>query len=201
MTSNDCAPGNDPGGGADAPEKVIAATRNWLEKAVIGLQLCPFAAQPYLNHRVRYCVSEQRSSDGLLEDLARELEALRDTDSTNCETTLLIHPWVMTDFLDYNNFLDDCDATVERLGLTGELQVASFHPRYQFSGTEPDDIENYSNRSPYPMLHLLRESSVSRVADTFPGIEHIGTRNIETLRRLGHEGWLQLWLGAPDKAD
>src|SRR5688500_19764564 len=132
----------------------------WLEKAVIGLQLCPFASHPYLNDRVRFCVSEQRAREALLEDLSRELLRLRDTDPQTCETTLLIHPWVLTDFHEYNDFLDDCDALVEHLDLAGELQVASFHPRYQFAGTRADDIENYSNRSPYPMLHLLREASV-----------------------------------------
>ena len=197
----DDGPGGEATDGPDSVEGVIEATRTWLEKAVIGLQLCPFASQPYFSHRVRYCVSEQRTSEGLLEDLSRELQALHEAEPSNCETTLLIHPWVLTDFLEYNNFLDDCDATVDRLGLTGELQVASFHPNYQFAGTDPDDIENYSNRSPYPMLHLLREASVSRAADTFAGIEDIGTRNIEMLRQLGHDGWRRLWLAHGDDSD
>lgn len=186
-----------PGGSPDiveAPEAVIAATRTWIERAVIGLQLCPFAAGPYLNDRVRYRVSAQRSSVGLLDELYDELQLLRNTDPLTCETTLLIHPHVLTDFLDYNDFLDECDAVVAELGLEGELQVASFHPGYQFADTSVDDIENYTNRSPYPMLHLLREASVERAVASFPDVDRIGEKNIETLRRLGPAGWRQLWI-------
>jgi uncharacterized protein len=179
---------------AEPADQVIAATRKWLERAVIGLQLCPFAVSPHLNDRVRYCVSVQRSGVGLLEDLSVELQALRDADPLKCETTLLIHPQVLTDFREYNDFLDACDAAVAELGFEGELQVASFHPRYQFAGTGAQDIENYTNRSPYPMLHLLREASVARAVANFPHIERIGATNQETLRRLGHEGWRQLWI-------
>ncbi|MBM0103108.1 DUF1415 domain-containing protein [Steroidobacter sp. S1-65] len=174
-------------------EQVIAATRAWLERAVIGQQLCPFAAGPYLTDRVRLCVSTQLSTAGLLQDLCRELQALRDADPLQCETTLLIHPQVLAEFLDYNDFLDDCDAAVASLGLEGELQVASFHPNYRFAGTSEQDITNFTNRSPYPMLHLLREASVARAVATFPDIDEIGARNMETLRRLGHEGWRRLW--------
>lgn len=179
---------------AEQADQVIAATRKWLERAVIGLQLCPFAAAAHLNDRVRYCVSAQRSAVGLLEDLSDELRALRDADPLKCETTLLIHPQVLTDFCEYNDFLDACDAAVAELGFEGELQVASFHPHYQFAGTDAQDIENYTNRSPYPMLHLLREASVARAVANFPHIDRIGTTNKETLLRLGHEGWRQLWL-------
>jgi hypothetical protein len=191
------AAGGGPGsssGAVESAEAVVAATRTWLERAVIGLQLCPFASSPYLNDRVRYCVSAQRSSVGLLEELFHELQVLQATDPLTCETTLLIHPHVLTNFRDYNDFLDECDAVVAELGLDGELQVASFHPRYQFSGTRAEDIENYTNRSPYPMLHLLREASVARAVESFPAVDRIGEKNIETLRRLGHEGWRQLWL-------
>jgi uncharacterized protein len=179
---------------AEHPDQVIAATRKWLERAVIGLQLCPFAAAPHLHDRVRYCVSAQRSGVGLLEQLADELRTLQDADPLKCETTLLIHPHVLTDFLEYNDFLGACEAAVTELGLEGELQVASFHPQYQFAGSEAQDIENYSNRSPYPMLHLLREASVARAVANFPHIERTGSMNKETLRRLGHEGWRQLWI-------
>ena len=177
----------------DTAKQVLAATMKWIEKAVIGLGLCPFAAVPYRNHRVRYCVSEQRSSAGLRAELARELQALQHADPMQCETTLLIHPQVLSDFRDQNDFLDECDATLTELGLDGELQIASFHPSYQFAGTHPTDIENHTNRSPYPILHLLREASIAHAVASFPQIDAIGTRNIETLRRLGHEGWLQLW--------
>jgi hypothetical protein len=187
---------------ADRPDQVIAATRTWLEQAVIGLELCPFASTPYLNDRVRYRVSAQRSSVGLLEELFDELQALQDADPLKCETTLLIHPQVLTDFRHYNDFLDECDTAVTELGLDGELQVASFHPSYQFAGTRAEDIENYTNRSPYPMLHLLREASVARAVAAFTsadgaGVDGIGAKNIETLRRLGHAGWRQLW--SPEK--
>jgi len=174
--------------------QVIASTRIWLERAVIGQQLCPFAAAPYRHDRVHFQVSPQRSAAGLLDDLSRELEALRDADPLQRETTLLIHPYVLTDFLDYNNFLEDCDTAVETLGLEGELQVASFHPHYRFAGTREQDITNFTNRSPYPMLHLLREASVTRAVASFPDIDKIGPRNMQTLRRLGHEGWRRLWI-------
>lgn len=174
-------------------EQVIAATKVWLERAVIGLQLCPFASGPYSTDRVRFAVSAQRSTAGLLEDLCREMQVLRDTDPLQCETTLLVHPQVLTEFLDYNDFLDECDAAVAELGLEGELQVASFHPKYLFAGTTEQDITNFTNRSPYPMLHLLREASVERAVASFPDVDNIGTRNMEKLRRLGHEGWRRLW--------
>jgi hypothetical protein len=180
--------------GIQSAEQVIAATRIWLERAVIGQQLCPFAAAPYLKDRVRYFVSTQRSSVGLLEELFNELQALQDADPLECETTLLVHPQVLTDFLDHNDFLDECDAAIATLGLEAELQVLSFHPQYQFAGTGAQDIENYTNRSPFPTLHLLRAASVERAVTSFPGIDDIGPRNMETLRRLGHEGWRRLWL-------
>nr|WP_298722912.1 DUF1415 domain-containing protein [uncultured Steroidobacter sp.] len=175
-------------------EHVIAATRVWLERAVIGQQLCPFAAAPYLRDRVRFHVSAERSIVGLREDLCRELETLRAADPMQCETTLLVHPQVLTDFLEYNDFLDECDAVLAELGLEGELQVASFHPDYRFAGVPEQDITNFTNRSPYPMLHLLRESSVARAVASFPDIDGIGPRNMQTLRRLGHEGWRRLWI-------
>jgi uncharacterized protein len=174
--------------GREPDERVIAATQNWLEKAVIGLRLCPFAATPYLRGLIRYRVSEQRSSEGLAEELEQELLRLAAADPLVCETTLLIHPHVLGDFLDYNQFLNQADAVVAALGLEGVLQVASFHPAYQFAGSGPDDVENGSNRSPYPMLHLLREASVQRAAETFPAVGEIGNRNIATLRELGAAG-------------
>jgi hypothetical protein len=181
---------------SDFAAQVIAATKLWLERAVIGLRLCPFAAPVHLSNRVRYFVSEQHSSAGLAEDLARELQALQDVDPAVCETTLLIHPYVLTDFLTYNDFLDEGDHVLTALDLDGELQIASFHPAYRFAGTAEGDIENYTNRSPYPMLHLLREDSITRAIETHDDIDDIGEKNIETLRRLGHEGWQRLWINA-----
>jgi uncharacterized protein len=161
---------------------------------VIGLNLCPFAENPYRSERVRFHVSEQRSAAGLLEDLRSELTRLALAEPANCETTLLIHPWVLADFVEYNDFLGICDEVVLGLDLEGVLQVASFHPQYQFAGTQPDDIENYTNRSPYPMLHLLREGSVERAIEAVGDTEEIYRRNIRTLRALGHAGWKRLWV-------
>lgn len=167
---------------------VIAATRGWIERAVIGLNLCPFAKSVYLGDRVRLVVSDARTADALLGDLERELRALARAAPEDVETTVLIHPHVLTSFFDYNDFLDVADAAIDRLDLTGVLQIASFHPDYQFAGTAPDDVTNYTNRSPYPMLHLLREESVERAVDAYPGAERIPERNIETMRRLGLRG-------------
>jgi len=178
-------PGND---------EAVAATRIWLERAVIGLNLCPFARPVHLHDRIRYSVSAAQSASALIEDLMTELRALAAADPMQCETTLLIHPYVLTEFLDYNAFLTQAGDAVAELGLEGVLQVASFHPRYQFADAGADDIENYTNRSPYPMLHLLRESSVERAVTTHPDTADIYRKNIETLRRLGHEGWRRLWL-------
>ena len=176
-------------------EAVVADTRRWLERAVIGLDLCPFARTVYVGNRIRYRVSAARDEDALLEDLAQELSMLDSTPEHVCETTLLIHPRVLTDFADYNVFLDAADGKIDALGLRGKMQVASFHPRYQFEGTTADDIGNYTNRSPYPMLHLLRETSVERAVAAIPDAAVIFERNIETLRRLGVDGWRRLFPG------
>jgi hypothetical protein len=173
--------------------QAVAATRKWLEKAVIGLNLCPFASPAHMEGRIGYIVSAARSADELVADLAREICALMAADPARLETTLLIHPFVLGDFLEYNEFLDLADATVDALGFEGEVQVASFHPQYCFAGSAPDDIENYTNRSPYPTLHLLREESVERALAAVPGTDAIYERNIGTLRRLGLAGWRRLW--------
>ncbi|HEY9422162.1 MAG TPA: DUF1415 domain-containing protein [Thermoanaerobaculia bacterium] len=184
-----------------SPEEIVAATREWLEKAVIGLDLCPFARSVYLRQQIRYAVSEAETPEDLLEHLVGELRTLAAASPEEIDTTLIIHPRVLEDFLDYNDFLDDAEAAVAALGLEGEIQVASFHPQYQFEGTGPDDIENYTNRSPYPILHLLREASVERAVAAVPDTDAIFEKNIETMRRLGHEGWLRLGLTttAPDR--
>jgi len=182
---------------AASADEVVAATRAWLEKAVIGLDLCPFAKAVHVGNRIRYAVSDAQIPEALLNDLARELQTLAAADPAEVETTLLIHPCVLGDFPDYNDFLDIAEAAVEELGLIGIIQVASFHPQYRFADTELDAIENYSNRSPYPMLHLLREESVERAVAAFPDAGRIPERNIETLRRIGHDGWRHLWRAAP----
>ena len=171
----------------------ITATRDWLERAVIGLNLCPFAKSVYVKQQVRFVLSDASTPEALLEQLAEELLLLRDTPASEIDTTLLVHPDVLQDFLDYNDFLDNADAAVEALDLGGILQVASFHPAYQFAGTAPQDISNYTNRAPYPTLHLLREDSVSRAVAAFPEADSIVDRNIETLDKLGIEGWEKLF--------
>jgi len=175
-------------------KEVVTATRTWLERAVIGLNLCPFAKAVHLKNQIRYAVSAAQTPEELLADLVSELRLLQAADPSEIETTLLVHPGVLTDFFDYNEFLELADAAVAGEGLEGEIQLASFHPHYQFAGTGPEDIENYSNRSPYPMLHLLREASIARAVAVFPDAGQIFERNIETLRRLGHDGWRRLWI-------
>ena len=171
----------------------IADTKRWLERAVIGLNLCPFAKAVYVKQQVRFVLSDASTPEALLEQLAEELLLLRDTPADEVDTTLIVHPDVLQDFLDYNDFLDNADAAVEALDLQGILQVASFHPGYQFAGTAPQDISNFTNRSPYPTLHLLREDSVSRAMDAFPDADSIVDRNIETLDRLGVDGWNRIF--------
>ena len=172
---------------------IVDATRRWLEKAVIGLGLCPFAESVYRRDSVRFQVSEQRTAVGLVEELRAELMHLHESDARQCETTLLIHPWVLNDFMEFNDFLQICDELVGELGLEGEIQVASFHPQYQFAGTRPDDIENHTNRSPYPTLHLLREASVERALEGVPDPDAIYENNIVRMRELGLSGWKALW--------
>jgi hypothetical protein len=173
-------------------EQAIAETRAWIERAVIGLNLCPFAKAVHAKGQIRYVVSDDTDPEDLLNTLCAELERLAKGDPAEVDTTLIIHPRVLTDFLDYNDFLELADQAVEDMGLEGVLQVASFHPQYQFEGTEPDDVGNASNRSPYPTLHLLREDSVDRAVDAFPEAERIYEANIETLQRLGPEGWAEI---------
>ncbi len=177
------------------PPDPIAVTRNWLEKAVIGLNLCPFAKAVYVKQQVRFVLSDATTPEALLEELAEELVLLRDTPAEQIDTTLLIHPDVLTDFLEYNDFLDNADAVLEALDLPGILQVASFHPQYQFEGVGPDDVSNYTNRAPYPILHLLREDSVERAVAAFPDPDVIVERNIATLDKLGVDGWERLLSG------
>ncbi|MEO6976549.1 MAG: DUF1415 domain-containing protein [Gallionella sp.] len=175
-------------------ETIIAATQHWLEKAVIGLNLCPFAKAVHVKKQIRYVVSAATTPEELLEELMNELRTLQDADPDKLDTTLLIHPHVLTDFLDFNDFLDTVDIAVAEPEFNGEFQVASLHPRYQFAGTAPDDIENYTNRSPYPTLHLLREDSVDRAVAAFPDADRIVDNNIGTMNKLGREGWKKLGL-------
>ncbi|WP_265919081.1 DUF1415 domain-containing protein [Cupriavidus nantongensis] len=179
-------------------DAVIAATRHWLERAVIGLNLCPFAKSVYVKEQVRYVVSPVTEAPDVMDDLERELRLLADADPAQIDTTLLILPHAVADFLDFNDLLYFAERLLASLGLEGTLQIASFHPHYQFAGTEPDDIENYTNRAPYPILHLLREDSIARAAAAFPDAADIYERNQAVMRRLGHEGW-QRWMAGEDE--
>ncbi len=185
--------------GSDTGEQcdVIAATRHWLEVAVIGLNLCPFAKAVHVKRQIRYVVTQASSTSELLAVLRDEMFLLAKTDANEIDTTLLIHPQALTDFIDYTTFLRQADRLLRKEGLEGVLQIASFHPAYEFAGSDPDDIENCSNRSPFPMLHLLREDSIERAVAAFADAGEIYERNIETLRRLGHTGWQRLFMQDP----
>lgn len=175
---------------------VIAATRAWIDTTVIGLNLCPFAKRVVDASLVRYVVSSARGVDSLLADLMREARVLTDTPADTLNTTILVHPHVLGDFLDYNDFIAVAEAALDALGLRGTLQLATFHPEYRFTGTAADDVTNHTNRSPYPMLHLLRESSVSRAVDAMADPRHIYERNAATMRRLGPSGIAALSIAA-----
>jgi hypothetical protein len=177
---------------------VIASTRRWLELAVIGLNLCPFAKAVYVKQQIRYAVTAATTAEELHAELRHELELLGRANPEKVDTTLLIHPQVMTDFIDFHFFLREADAMIRRLGHEGNLQIASFHPAYEFAGSAPDDITNCTNRSPHPTLHLLREASIDRAVAAFPDAGAIYERNIETLRRLGHDGWHRLCTPCPE---
>ena len=172
-----------------ATEKIIAETRAWVDHAVIGLNLCPFAKAVQVKGLVRYVVSEATDTEALLADLRKELELLAATEPTKIDTTLLIHPQVLADFIDYSLFLPTADGALKSLGLRGEIQIASFHPDYTFADSDADDISNATNRSPYPVLHLLREQSIDRAVAAFPDPEAIYANNMRTLEALGQEGW------------
>jgi hypothetical protein len=173
-------------------EQVVAAVRRWVDAAVIGLNLCPFARPVVAGDRVRYRVSHATRPDALGVDLVEELRLLAAADAVTVETTLLIHPWVLSDFLAFNDFLAVAEALVEELGLRGAVQIASFHPGYRFAGTRAEDPGNCTNRAPFPILHLLREASVERALAAIADPAAIYERNIETMRRLGPEGWERL---------
>lgn len=167
------------------PDEIISAVRDWLESVVIELNLCPFAKRELSNDRVRFVATDATSEVQLLQALEAELEHLADDAAT--ETTLLIHPHVLADFADYNQFLELADGLLVQMQLDGVFQIASFHPDYQFADTEVDAAENYTNRSPYPILHLLREESLSRAIEHTADIDQIPLRNIRKMNELGAE--------------
>jgi hypothetical protein len=177
----------------------IADTQRWLERAVIGLSLCPFAKSVHVKGLIRYVVSDATTAAELLTDLKNELNLLSnmavDNASIADDTTLLIVPNCLQDFLDFNDFLAKADKLIAKMKLQGTLQLANFHPQYQFAGTKPDDITNFTNRAPYPTLHLLKESSIDQAVEAFPEAEAIFEVNMNTMERLGVEGWNALEVG------
>jgi len=194
-TDRPTEPAADPQAASEAV--VIAETRDWLERAVIGLNLCPFARAEYVRNRIAFRVSAATTPEALVSDLEAALRELVAANPERIETTLLIHPWVLGDFLEYNEFLGEADALLVRLGLEGVVQIASFHPEYRFAGEDPGDMSHCTNRSPYPILHLLREASVERAVRSGEPAETIVARNLKTLRALGPEGWRRLVSGRP----
>jgi hypothetical protein len=188
--------------GDDAAEaEVQAVTQRWLERAVIGLNLCPFAKSVHVKKQVRYAITGAETADELLAELAHEFELLKDTDPKQLDTILLVHPKAMVDFLDYHFFVQEAEALLRNEGYEGIFQIASLHPQYEFAGSEPDDIENYTNRSPYPTLHLLRSTSIDRAVAAFPNAEDIYERNMETMRRIGYDGWRKLLSDEPESKE
>ncbi|OZI75132.1 DUF1415 domain-containing protein [Bordetella genomosp. 12] len=182
---------------SSAAQAVADEVRRWVDRAVIGLNLCPFAKAVQVKGQVRYAVSDATDAEGVLQDLEAELMLLSETDPESVDTTLLILPEALPDFYDFNDFEEISDRLLKRMRLVGDLQVATFHPMFQFAETDPDDIENYTNRSPYPILHLLREDSIDRAVEAFPDAAEIYEKNIETMRELGHDGWERLMDDAP----
>ena len=168
-------------------EQIIADVEQWLDEVVIGLDLCPFATHPRRERRVRIAVSHATDEEALLNDLQAELERLSDTPVAELETTLLAIPNMLEDFADYNDFLDAVDLWVEQFGWEGDLQVASFHPQYQFADTEADDPGNLTNRSPWPLLHIIREESLEKAIEHYPDVDAIPERNIARMKALGPE--------------
>lgn len=173
----------------------IDDTRIWLERAVIGLNLCPFAKSVHVKGQIHYAVSQATNAEDFLQDLVRELNDLAAAEPSTRDTTLLIAPQCLADFLDFNDFLALADQALLDLDLDGVLQIANLHPDYQFAGTRADDITNYTNRSPYPTLHLLREESIDRAVEAFPQAETIFQKNMETMEHLGSQGWDALKVG------
>lgn len=168
---------------ASNTQDIIATTQRWVENFVVGMNLCPFAKRELVKNKVRFTVTTETTESELLKKLSTELEWLEQHPET--ETTLLIHPLVLRDFLDYNFFLGEVDRLLVTMDLEGIFQVASFHPDYRFAGTEEEDVENYTNRSPFPTLHLLREDSLEQAIDAYPDVDEIPRRNIKHMNNLG----------------
>jgi hypothetical protein len=177
-------------------QQVEEDTRRWLRRAVIGLNLCPFAKSVDVKNQVHYEVTRSIGFKDLLLDLRHALNALMALDPTVRDTTLLIAPDGLADFLEFNDFLSQANRLLVKMELDGVVQIASLHPRYEFADAAPDAIANFTNRSPYPTLHLLREESIDRAVRAFPHAETIYENNIRTMERLGRTGWDELGVQA-----
>ncbi|MEK6423950.1 MAG: DUF1415 domain-containing protein [Burkholderia gladioli] len=184
----------------DPRQTILDTTRHWLTRAVIGLNLCPFAKAVHVKEQIRYTISEATRFEDVLADLEAALRELAEADPAEVDTTLVIYPHALADFDEFNDAIHFADQLLRQLRLDGVLQIATFHPHYRFDGSEPDDIENYTNRAPYPILHLLREASLDRAVAAFPDAADIYERNQETLRRLGHPGW-QAWMAGSEVSE
>ncbi len=180
----------------ESTDAYIQDTVRWLERAVIGLNLCPFAKAVHVKGQIHYVVTLATTAVDVLEVLREELRALANTPAEVRDTTLLVVPHCLQDFLDFNDFLGDVEDALQALGLEGTLQIASFHPQFQFAGTDVDDVTNCTNRAPYPTLHLLREDSIDRAVQAYPEAEAIYERNMEVLEEMGMPGWQALDVGA-----
>ena len=190
-----------PSDSADWTALAIADTRQWLERAVIGLNLCPFAKAVHVKGQIHYAVSQAPDTQNLLDALKYELKSLVALDSSTRDTTLLIATGCLQEFLDFNDFLGQAEGVLADLDLEGVIQIASFHPQFQFAGTAPDDITNFTNRAPYPILHLLREDSIDRAVEAFAQAEDIFEKNMRTLTDLGQDGWAALDVGSHGKIE
>jgi uncharacterized protein len=178
-------------------EKIIAACRHWLEQAVIGLNLCPFARKPYNLNRLRFTLSHARHLDAYLELLEQEILLLLQTPAIEIETTLIIEPQLFTDFDVFLDAATLAEQVLQDVNADGTIQIAPFHPDFQFADEPHNDISNYTNRSPYPILHLIRESSIDQAVAAFPDAATIYERNKALLRRMGAEGWAKLGIEYP----
>lgn len=199
MTISSSLAADDTRRSVDDTHRSVDDTRRWLERAVIGLNLCPFAKAVHIKGQIHYAVSRATQAPELLDELKKELIALLALDPLARDTTLLIASECLLEFLDFNDFLAQADAVLAELELEGVIQIASFHPHFQFAGTRADDITNFTNRAPYPTLHLLREDSVDRAVAAFPQAEDIFEKNMQTLTQLGVEGWAVLDVGPHGK--
>lgn len=176
-------------------EVMVQDTLRWLERAVIGLNLCPFAKSVYVKGQVHCAVSGAADLEALRDDLLNELHNLVALEPSVRDTTVLVVQNLLQDFYDYNDFLNVADDCLLALNLEGVIQIASFHPHYQFAGTDEDDITNFTNRSPYPTLHLIREASIDRAVAAFPNAKDIFETNMTTMNQLGLQGWQDLNVG------